>query len=187
VEIIGLTDTDNYVCGKEGQIRLFGSQKGLSKVDLEFMEGFYEHFCNLILNEKNVDVRLMKRTSGSGGVGAALCGLLQARLSSTIDYLNSISPFVEQIMDADIIFTGEGTLDKLTKYGKVPYYVASRTHGHCIVIVGNYTAEGKEDLEALNTKGISICCMPQTGTDLSNEEKIRLTTRYALRLISLHL
>lgn len=149
VMFVGLVDTNDYLCGEIGQVQLYGRQKGLKDLDIPVVESAFVHFAEVIQKRFGIDVTRVIRATGSGGLGAALHAFLAADLLNTLDYLAARLPLDEIIRAADITITGEGCLDKQTRLGKVPYFVAARSTGRCIGIVGSYTQEGLIDMQSV--------------------------------------
>ncbi len=146
VAFLGLVDTNDYLCGKMGQVQLYGRQKGLKSADVPVVEAAFFHFAALIEKRLGVDVTTVVRSSGSGGLAAALHAFLGADLLNTLEYLSRQMQLVPIIRDADITITGEGRLDNTTKQGKVPYFVAKTSSQRCVGIVGKYTRKGLDDM-----------------------------------------
>jgi glycerate kinase len=146
IRFVGLVDTDDYLCGELGQVRLYGRQKGLKGRDIVGVESAFLHFAEIIERHCGVNVLRVVRSTGSGGVAAALHAFLEAPLVNTLEYLSKRLELDRKITNADIAITGEGCLDNQSVLGKVPYFVASHCSGHCIGLVGRYTQAGQSDL-----------------------------------------
>jgi glycerate kinase len=89
--------------------RLFGTQKGASPKDIEELEW-------------RLHDRPFAETPGSGaagGLGAALAAL-GAELVAGAPYVLEALGFREQAAGADLVVTGEGTVDRTTFEGKAP-------------------------------------------------------------------
>jgi glycerate 2-kinase len=144
-----LVDTDDFLCGSDGQVQLYGRQKGLGESDIGRVEASYRHFASVIFRKLGVDITTLPRATGSGGVAAALHAFGRAPLLNTLDYLDERLHFTTQIGDADLVVTGEGLLDHQTKFGKVPFFVAKHTRSVCVGIFGSFTSQGLKDLSAV--------------------------------------
>lgn len=142
-----LVDTFDYVCGPHGQAHMYGPQKGLTLQDTVRAEAALRNFCRVIVDRFGIDVAELPLGGGSGGLAASLHSFLSAPLSHTVTCLDSALDITETIRNAEYVVTGEGCLDRQSRWGKVPYYVASRTTGRCVILVGDYSEEGLRDLE----------------------------------------
>ena len=172
VTFVGLADTDDYLCGEVGQVRLFGKQKGLPSGMIPAVERAYLHFADVIKGRLGVDVIQLVRASGSGGLGAALHAFLGAPLHNTLDYMATKVDLCEPLAKADLVITGEGRLDEQTKLGKVPYFVAARVKKLCIAIVGSYTLRGWDEMEKAS-KHCSIFCLNPELAMINPEQALR--------------
>lgn len=158
VQFLGLADTDDYLCGDTGQVRLFGAQKGLLPSHVQGVELAYINFAKVIQRRLGPNVLAVVRSSGSGGLGAALHAFLHAKLVNTLDYLSRVTPMDDVIRRADVVITGEGCLDRQTCLGKVPHFVARRASRLCVAIVGSHTCEGLADFQAA-CRGAAVVCL----------------------------
>jgi glycerate kinase len=65
-------------------------------------------------------------SGASGGLGAAVMGLLGGRLHPRYDIVMQYLELDRFIAEADLVVTAEGSLDGQTPFGKVPAEVAAR-------------------------------------------------------------
>ncbi|HAT4973889.1 TPA: glycerate kinase, partial [Serratia marcescens] len=80
----------------------------------------------------------------AGGMGAALLGMLNARLRPGIEIVTETLCLDEAVRDADLVITGEGRLDSQSIHGKTPIGVArvAKRHGvPVIAIAGSLTSD----------------------------------------------
>lgn len=166
-EIIGLADTSNSLCGDVGHVRVYGVQKGLQLRDVQMLTEVFDHFGRLVEAQFGVAVRDPPYTSASGGIAAAIKGVLGGRLVHTLDYLDSLCSFKQTLAQSHIVITGEGRFDGSSKYGKVPYVVTASTRSPCLLIVGGYTKEGRDDLRRFNHA--FLFCLPGPQVDQLSE------------------
>jgi glycerate kinase len=89
------------------------------------------------LAEVGRDVARAPGAGAAGGIGAALlaCG---ARLSSGFSVLADLSGLTAAVEGADLVVTGEGSVDRQTAMGKAPAGVAAlaRSAGALVVALG---------------------------------------------------
>ena len=110
-------DVNNPLVGKLGASRMFASQKGATSEMVEMLEKALTNYGQLIEKIKNINIKDMKKAGAAGGLGSAFI-LLNAKLENGIDMVLEYTNFEERIKNADYIFTGEGSIDAQTKYGK---------------------------------------------------------------------
>jgi glycerate kinase len=77
----------------------------------------------------------MARGGAAGGVAAGLFGIANATLVSGTDYFLERIDFDRDLAAADLVITGEGSLDEQTVNGKAPWGVAMRAkaRGACVI------------------------------------------------------
>ena len=129
VKIKALCDVDNPFLGPDGAARVFGPQKGADPQMVEVLEKRMELQAERILSQTGIDVSMMPGAGAAGGLGGALHAYLGAELVPGIETVLDIVGFDREIVDADLIITGEGTSDLQTLSGKVPMGVLRRSMG----------------------------------------------------------
>ena len=132
-------DVTNTLCGKDGATYTFGPQKGLKQEELEDTDRALRHLGEIIERDLNVKIIDMPGAGAAGGLGAALAGFTDAKLKSGIDLLLETIKFDKLIEDADLVITGEGSIDWQSAFGKVPVGVskyAKQVNVPCIAICG---------------------------------------------------
>jgi glycerate 2-kinase len=72
-----------------------------------------------------MDIVEMEGAGAAGGLGAGLKAFLNAQLKKGVELVIEYTGLEEIVKDADYVFTGEGSIDGQTLYGKTPYGVAT--------------------------------------------------------------
>jgi len=129
VKIKALCDVDNPFLGHDGAARVFGPQKGADPQMVEMLEKRMELQAERILSQTGVEVSMIPGAGAAGGLGGALHAYLGAELVPGIETVLDVVGFDKEIVDADLIITGEGTSDFQTLSGKVPMGVLRRSEG----------------------------------------------------------
>ena len=129
VKIKVLCDVNNPFLGPDGAARVFGPQKGADPQMVEMLEKRMELQAERILSQTGVDVSMMRGAGAAGGLGGALHAYLGAELVPGIETVLDVVGFDKEIVDTDLIITGEGTSDLQTLSGKVPMGVLRRSKG----------------------------------------------------------
>ncbi|GAA2109889.1 glycerate kinase [Streptomyces synnematoformans] len=140
VELILASDVDNPLTGPAGAPAVYGPQKGASAADVEALDAALAHYVRVL--EKAVGPRAaeLARQPGAGAAGGigygALLGL-GAVFRPGIEVLLDVLGFAAALARADLVITGEGSLDRQTLHGKAPAGVAAaaRTAGKPVVAV----------------------------------------------------
>jgi glycerate kinase len=124
--------------GKHGAIRLFGAQKGLTSKQINKLDQSYAKLAQTLSTNWR-DPRNIEGAGASGGISGTLSSLLGASIMSYKLFQEKYVNLEDLISDAELVVTGEGTLDQQTFLGKLPAYVAELSAKHnvpCIAIVG---------------------------------------------------
>ena len=107
----------------------------------------------------------MPGAGAAGGLGYAFLQYLNADCRSGIDLLLDTVCFEEHLTDASLIITGEGSADRQTLMGKVPFGIlkkAKRFHVPVILIAGRISDKqllldaGFSQVECINHPGLPI-------------------------------
>lgn len=114
-----LCDVRNPLLGERGAARAFGPQKGADPATVERLE---ERLASL---EELARYRDLPGAGAAGGLGAMFAAL-GAELVGGAEHLLDLIGFDERVRDADLVVTGEGTVDATTYEGKAPGAVLAR-------------------------------------------------------------
>lgn len=145
------SDVDNPLLGPNGAAEVFGPQKGASPVDVAALENGLECFFRILANAIGTDAVSAADAPGAGaagGVGYAALAVLKAARRPGIDVVLAFTGLEERIRDADLVITGEGSLDEQSLGGKTPMGVAraAARAGVPVVAVCGRTTLGTESL-----------------------------------------
>lgn len=125
-EVIVLCDVDNLLLGDEGAAAIFGPQKGASPDDVKKLDQALFKLSEVTLKQTGKDMALIKHGGTAGGAAAGLYAFLNAELVNGIDYFLELTDFSSSLEKADLVITGEGSIDEQTLQGKGPFGVAYR-------------------------------------------------------------
>ncbi|MBM3073053.1 glycerate kinase [Lelliottia sp. RWM.1] len=137
-------DVTNPLVGKEGASAVFGPQKGATPEMIESLDNGLAHYARIIARDLDIDVLNLAGGGAAGGMGAALYAFCGAQLRQGIEIVTDALHLDEQVVDADLVITGEGRIDSQTIHGKVPVGVAKiakRYNKPVIGIAGSLTAD----------------------------------------------
>ena len=136
IELIVLCDVENKLLGSDGAASIFGPQKGASVKDVQQLENALARFRDVVFDKTGKDMAVVKYGGAAGGVAAGLYALMEAKLVNGIDYFLDITAFDVSLQQADLVITGEGSLDTQTLQGKAPFGVAKRAKQRSIPVIG---------------------------------------------------
>jgi glycerate 2-kinase len=135
-EFIVLCDVENPLLGDNGAAKVFGPQKGAGPGEVILLEKALHHLRNVCKRQTGRDMKRVRHGGAAGGVAAGLAVFLNARLVQGIEYFLDLTGFDEALEKADLLITGEGSIDLQTLEGKGPFGVARRAKKKNIPVIG---------------------------------------------------
>lgn len=132
-EVIAACDVDNPLLGAHGATAIFSTQKGSTKDTRPLLEAALEHLVSISNGE---EAALKPGAGAAGGLGFGLLHFAQARLVSGFDLLAGLLGLEERIKQADIVITGEGSIDHQSLSGKGPVALARLANSHGVPVTG---------------------------------------------------
>ncbi len=146
-------DVTNPLCGENGATFVYGPQKGVTDDMKSTLDAAMAHFADVTAKSLGHDNRDASGAGAAGGLGFAFLSYLDAELTPGIDLILDAVKLEQNLVDADVVVTGEGRLDFQTAMGKAPVGVAklAKKHGaKVIAFAGGVTKEAR----ACNDAGI---------------------------------
>jgi glycerate kinase len=125
-EIVIICDVDNFLLGGEGAAAIFGPQKGATPEGVVKLEASLKRLSEVTLQQTGKDISGIKYGGTAGGAAAGLYAFLNAKLVNGIDYYLQLTEFDKALGKADLVITGEGSIDRQTLKGKGPFGVANK-------------------------------------------------------------
>ena len=133
--IIIASDVKNPLCGPHGASLVYGPQKGATPATAHLLDQALKHYARKAQTIFGVDIDTPEGSGAAGGLGAGLMLFLGAKFKSGIDLVLDTLHFDEQLVNTNLVFTGEGCTDEQTLQGKVPIGIAARTSQHNIPVI----------------------------------------------------
>ena len=180
--IILACDVTNPLTGPQGAAYVFAPQKGADSHQVKLLDQGLAKFADVIadyrrrvidLNDSHetgsaaetlrgtshripIDIRNVPGAGAAGGTGGGLLGLFNARIEPGIDLVLNLLHAREACAWADVVITGEGSIDAQTPYGKVPSGIArlAKSQGKPAIAVGGKVAHDPQTIAALREAGI---------------------------------
>ena len=122
--VIGAADVRNPLLGPRGATRTFGPQKGTAPDQLDVLEGALARLADVVARDLGCDFREAAGAGAAGGLGFGLMSFCGATIRSGFDLVAGMLDLEAAIQRADVVITGEGSLDDQTLEGKAPAGVA---------------------------------------------------------------
>jgi glycerate 2-kinase len=120
--IIAAVDVRNPLLGENGATRVFGPQKGVTKID-DF-ERALKQLADIVAKQFGFDYRDEPGAGAAGGLGFGLMSFCGAKIQPGFDVVADSVALESKMKDVDLVITGEGSLDRQTLEGKTPAGVA---------------------------------------------------------------
>ncbi|WP_280274082.1 glycerate kinase [Nocardia wallacei] len=140
------SDVDNPLLGPHGAVSVFAPQKGADADQRATLEAALTNWAKLI----DPDCADRPGAGAAGGTGFGAMAVLGAVERPGIDVVLDLIDFETYIRGADLVVTGEGSLDEQTLHGKAPMGVcaAARAAGIPVIAVAGRCLLTESDLRA---------------------------------------
>ena len=164
------TDVTNPLCGENGAAHVFGPQKfapqrGATPERIEALDARAKRFADVSARHLGRDCQNAPGAGAAGGLGYAFLQYMNAECRSGIDLLLDTIHFDDLLQDTDLVITGEGSADRQTLMGKLPFGIlqrAQRNHVPVMLIAGRIA-----DKQLLLDAGFSrVACINPPGLPL---------------------
>jgi glycerate kinase len=137
VVVSGACDVDNPLTGPNGASAVYGPQKGASPEDVAVLDRALAHLAAVVERDLGVALDDEPGAGAAGGLGFGLLAFCGAHLRPGVELVIDAVGLRERIAQADLVITGEGSLDAQSLHGKTPAGVleASSLAGVPVAIV----------------------------------------------------
>jgi glycerate kinase len=138
-QLIVAVDVQNPLLGARGATRVFGPQKGLRAKDFPKAERALGRLAFVLAGTLGRDLKRQPGTGAAGGLGFGLAAFLGARLEPGFELFSRQARLQSRVDRADVVITGEGTIDRSTLMGKGVGQIAAlcrRTGRLCLALAG---------------------------------------------------
>lgn len=135
LDVVVASDVDNPLLGPGGAAAVFGPQKGANDRQVAILEDGLTRWAEVVESELDIRAAHIPGAGAAGGVGFGALTLLGATLEPGIRFLIELLGFDELVRDAELVITGEGSLDAQSLRGKAPVGVAAAAAKHDVPVV----------------------------------------------------
>ena len=119
VEVVIACDVTNPLTGPDGASAIYGPQKGATPDDVRLLDAALARLAEVSARKLGKDWVEAPGAGAAGGLGFALLAFCGGRMERGVRLVLETVRFREQIRGADLIFTGEGKIDRqTTAFGK---------------------------------------------------------------------
>ena len=117
-------DVKNFLTGESGCSKIYAPQKGATPEIVRDMEEWIKNFAEISKKILNIEKISVEGDGAAGGLGFAFRNFLHGELIPGVDLILNTLNIAEDLKNADILITGEGSIDNQTLQGKAPAGVA---------------------------------------------------------------
>lgn len=131
-------DVDNPLTGTNGAAAVFGPQKGADPGLVASLDAALTVFRDRLADALGPTALTAAGSPGAGaagGVGYAALAVLGAQRRPGIDVVLEFVGLADRLAGADLVVTGEGSLDEQSLGGKTPLGVATTAHAAGVPVV----------------------------------------------------
>ena len=190
VKIEVACDVKNPLTGENGASFVFGPQKGGNKETLEELDSNLKHYAEVVKRDIGKEIDKVEGAGAAGGLGSALIGFCNGKLESGIDLVIKHSNLEDKVRKADFVFTGEGSIDFQTKFGKTPIGVAkiAKKYNIPVIAFGGRIGEGIDELYSLGIDsviGITPGVISLDEALSKGKDNLEISTENVVRILNL--
>lgn len=165
------SDVDNPLLGALGAAAVFGPQKGATQEDVDTLDAALARFVEVLARDTGLNAAEAAMTPGAGaagGVGFAAIAVLHATRRPGIDVVLEFTRLSERLAGAQLVITGEGSLDEQSLLGKTPLGVAraAAAAGVPVIAVCGRSSLSRKQQEESGFQGVHAL------TDLEDDVEI---------------
>jgi glycerate kinase len=161
-------DVQNRLLGPRGATRIYGPQKGLRASDFPLSERCLKRLAAAASRHFKQDFATMPGAGAAGGLGFGLFAFLGARPEPGVELFARCAKLNQRLRAADLVITGEGSIDKSTLMGKGVGEIARRCQRMGIPCLG--LSGVLNDYERLRRRFVEIHCLTP---ELTSPEEAR--------------
>jgi len=141
-EVVVAVDVDNPLTGPDGAAAVFAPQKGATSEQVAVLDAALDRFAAVVRRDLGIDVTGWASMGAAGGTAAGVAAVLGPSAVSVVPGAGLVCDLVGlagALAGAELVITGEGSLDAQTLHGKAPAEVAARARAagvRCVAIAG---------------------------------------------------
>ncbi|MGA7206577.1 MAG: glycerate kinase [Specibacter sp.] len=142
-------DVDNPLYGYNGAAHVFATQKGADADSVEKLDAGLRQLASLVRADTGVDIDVAG-AGAAGGFPSLFIAYANATIERGFDLVAEMIGLDTALADADLVITGEGSMDEQSLSGKAPIGVADAAHalGLPVVVVAGRILVTQAELAA---------------------------------------
>lgn len=154
-------DVTNTLLGPSGSAAVFGPQKGASPEQVPVLDGLLARLADALVAAGAPEVREAPGAGAAGGLGAAFLSL-GAHRRRGVEVVAEAAGLAGHVEGADLVLTGEGSIDSQTLAGKTPAGVAEVAARFGVPVIA-FAGRLGDDAEVLVGNGFAAVVPIATG------------------------
>ncbi|AUZ36444.1 glycerate kinase [Arthrobacter sp. PGP41] len=140
-------DVRNPLYGPEGAAHVFSPQKGADADTAELLDAGLRNWASVLREATGRDVNV-PGAGAAGGFPASFLAFTDAALEGGFSLVAGLTGLAGQLREADLVITGEGSMDSQSLTGKAPIALAdaARERGIPVIVVAGRILVTPEEL-----------------------------------------
>jgi glycerate 2-kinase len=177
--IILAADVDNPLTGPDGAAEVYGPQKGASPAEVALLDEGLRRWAAVVAATTGTDWSQAPGAGAAGGVGFAALAALGATRRPGVELVLDLAGFETALDGADLVITGEGSLDVQSLAGKTPVGVAraAARRGIAVVAVAGRSTLREPELAAAGIAAVYALSDLEPDLERCRAEAARLLRR----------
>ena len=177
------TDVTNPLCGPNGAAHVFAPQKGATPDVVAALDARAKRFAEASARHMGYDCQNEVGAGAAGGLGYAFLQYMKANCRSGIDLLLDAVRIDELLTTAELVITGEGSADRQTLMGKLPFGILQRAKARQVPV--RLIAGRIADRQALLDAGFSrVDCINPPDIALEEAMKPETAKKHIIQTLS---
>ncbi len=149
-----LCDVTNPLCGPNGAAHVYAAQKGATPDEIIVLDEGLIKLSEAVTKLTRKDYSHVAGAGAAGGIGFGLMAFCKhVEFQSGIDFVLKYAQFTDKIRHADLILTGEGSIDLQTLDGKSITGVCNAARAQAIPVIG---FGGRVELNSTALKALNL-------------------------------
>ncbi|MDR0920817.1 MAG: glycerate kinase [Lactobacillales bacterium] len=121
--LILASDVTSFYGGENGAAHIFAKQKGATPEQIIQLDKALLRVAKIVQVQTGVDLQMFQGSGAAGGLGGGLA-VLGGTNQSGFEVIAQLIGLERAISTATLVYTGEGSIDRQSSFGKVPMKVA---------------------------------------------------------------
>jgi len=178
-DIILAADVDNPLTGPDGAAEVYGPQKGASPGEVALLDEGLRRWAAVVAAAVGRDWSRAPGAGAAGGVGFGALAVLGATRRPGIELVLDLTGFETALDGADLVITGEGSLDAQSLAGKTPVGVAraAARRGIGVIAVAGRSTLTEAELAAAGIAAVYALSDLEPDLERCRAEAARLLRR----------